>query len=494
MKSRFFTKRITIRGFWALGCCASLCAYACVPVQGAPLKALGTPLSVSAASKWWNLIEKSDARIQSCRVTWKHEILIPADSHADPKQEAKWAAAAARKEGKSDAEIAQAEKDAREMAQYNAQPHQVKQTFRFTRAGQIVRCDITGEDDSHSIDFFDGKNAVFMPPESLVENAHFSALLTREPREILSHSASSWQMPHLLLGVPLSQSMTPNDAVFSPATASLQETQTDLILESKVQAARDIAPGIHRLTISKKHGRTVAYEFLDTRRESNGRVVLSGYKEYPGGVWYPSRVSVSTRGFAITYTLVDAAFNGAVDAEESRLPANAKVSDIRFGPGKVAQYILKAGSIPSDMEVQETLAEQAKLEAGSLEARGTAQEFNFYSNENLRQLGLAARLYLDTHGNLFPLWTNSAAMKKSLLPLARDENIFAYPKTGEAYQPNTSLSGKKLSSVADPATRVLFYEASAALDETRGIAYADGHVKRIAEADWPVIKRASQIP
>jgi prepilin-type processing-associated H-X9-DG protein len=41
---------------------------------------------------------------------------------------------------------------------------------------------------------------------------------------------------------------------------------------------------------------------------------------------------------------------------------------------------------------------------------------------------------------------------------------------------------------------VVIYEDSPAPDGTRGVAFLDGHAKRINESDWPAIKKASKIP
>lgn len=123
-----------------------------------------------------------------------------------------------------------------------------------------------------------------------------------------------------------------------------------------------------------------------------------------------------------------------------------------------------------------------------------AQNANQMSMSNLKQVSLAMMQYVQDHDEAYPKMEDAEAVKALLMPYAMNETVFMHPATRELYQPNPALSGKKLTQVADPVAMVLFYEASAAADGTRGVAYADGHVKRVAEAEWPQIKRASRIP
>lgn len=123
-----------------------------------------------------------------------------------------------------------------------------------------------------------------------------------------------------------------------------------------------------------------------------------------------------------------------------------------------------------------------------------AQNLNHVSLNNLKQLALGLNQYLQDFDETYPKMEDAEAIKTLLLPYVKAEAIFMHPATRELYQPNPALSGKKMAQVADPAAMVLFYEATAANDGTRGVAYADGHCKRVAEAEWPQIKRASRIP
>ena len=65
---------------------------------------------------------------------------------------------------------------------------------------------------------------------------------------------------------------------------------------------------------------------------------------------------------------------------------------------------------------------------------------------------------------------------------------------GEPYQPNPGLAGLPILQIAKPAETVAFYEMRPTADGTRGVAFVDGHVQRIREAEWPRLREASRIP
>jgi prepilin-type processing-associated H-X9-DG protein len=116
------------------------------------------------------------------------------------------------------------------------------------------------------------------------------------------------------------------------------------------------------------------------------------------------------------------------------------------------------------------------------------------SLDHLKQLGLALRLYTQDYDNRLPPMKDPVAAKQALLPYVGRESVFAHPTTGEPYQPNPALSHKKLTSLEWPETVVAFYEAHPLAPDTRGVLFADGHARRVPEAAWPQLKRASELP
>jgi hypothetical protein len=127
--------------------------------------------------------------------------------------------------------------------------------------------------------------------------------------------------------------------------------------------------GPEQLTISAQHGRPLSYQTFDfwtrgdrgkdtrtkyTRMKGKPyrRVVLEGYRQFEGGVRFPSKVTVRVDKFTTVYELQKAVFNNAVSPDELHLPA-MRVGDARFGYGPLlAIYQLKNGVLPSDGDVR----------------------------------------------------------------------------------------------------------------------------------------------
>lgn len=159
----------------------------------------------------------------------------------------------------------------------------------------------------------------------------------------------------------------------------------------------------------------------------------------------------------------------------------------------IAPFDLRAEIARRNTEVEDARQMMAQMTQNGGQG-GAAEDLNSKSNSNLKQLGLGIMQYTQDHNQTFPPLEDAAAMKKEVMPYVKNEELFVHPGSKEAYQPNSSLSGKKLSSLAEPNSRVLAYEASAGTDGRRGVLYADGHVKRESETEWPQIKKASQVP
>jgi prepilin-type processing-associated H-X9-DG protein len=159
--------------------------------------------------------------------------------------------------------------------------------------------------------------------------------------------------------------------------------------------------------------------------------------------------------------------------------------------GDITRFDLKEELARSERQIAAAQVNAQALTAG---AQVNAGNLNQVSSSNLKQVSLAMMQYLQDHDDTFPKMETAEEVMKVLLPYAKNEAIFVHPQSREPYQPNAALSGKKAISIADPAAMVIFYEMSPADDGTRGIAYADGHVKRASEAEWPQIKKASRVP
>jgi hypothetical protein len=122
-----------------------------------------------------------------------------------------------------------------------------------------------------------------------------------------------------------------------------------------------------------------------------------------------------------------------------------------------------------------------------------AQEIGDASLVNLRKLGTALLTY-ERERKVLPLLTDVRTAQEELVLYVSSKDVFVQPDTKKPYQPNPSLSGKKLADIAKPEKTVVFYEATAASDGTRGALFLDGHADRVPERNWKRAKQDSQIP
>jgi prepilin-type processing-associated H-X9-DG protein len=158
--------------------------------------------------------------------------------------------------------------------------------------------------------------------------------------------------------------------------------------------------------------------------------------------------------------------------------------------GAISQFDLKEELARNEQQIAEARAAAQTMPGVVVNTEGPRAA----SISNLKQLALAVMQYAQDHNETFPPLQNVEEMKKALLPYVKNEALFVHPGTGEPYQPNPALAEKRMAAMAEPAATVLFYEMSAGDDGRRGVAYADGHVKRVSETEWPQIKKASRVP
>ena len=128
-----------------------------------------------------------------------------------------------------------------------------------------------------------------------------------------------------------------------------------------------------------------------------------------------------------------------------------------------------------------------------LMAVGREQSTESTSLSNLKQLGVALIQYTQDYDEVLPTVKSDAEVKKALLPYCKSEALFEHPGTHEPYHYNLILSEHKLAHIEAPAQMVAFYEASPAHDGLRGVAFLDGHCKRLTPDEWAVAKRDSKI-
>jgi prepilin-type processing-associated H-X9-DG protein len=80
-----------------------------------------------------------------------------------------------------------------------------------------------------------------------------------------------------------------------------------------------------------------------------------------------------------------------------------------------------------------------------------------------------------------------------LYPYVRNTQIFLHPKTGRPYLPNYKVSRFYLGAIENPAATFAFFEDAPDVEGKRNVAFADGHVKAFAEAEFQRMRKAQGI-
>lgn len=105
--------------------------------------------------------------------------------------------------------------------------------------------------------------------------------------------------------------------------------------------------------------------------------------------------------------------------------------------------------------------------------------------ESLTELAVATRANVAEQGNVFRL--TAANWKAKMMPYAKGEYSFGCmtkKSKGSAYAFNAALAGLSAAKLRSPGTLVMLYEGSGGKlrfhpDGRAGVAFADGHVKRV---------------
>ena len=139
---------------------------------------------------------------------------------------------------------------------------------------------------------------------------------------------------------------------------------------------------------------------------------------------------------------------------------------------------------PFDLEVE--LAGGDTSPTALEEARDKAAKVS--GLQNLKAIGVALLAYAQDGDKTLPSMKDADATRKALEPYCKIKDAFKDP-----YQPNPTLSGRKVADIEKPGETVAFYEAKPSGD-TRAVLYLDGRCERIAETKWPELKKSSQIP
>jgi hypothetical protein len=113
---------------------------------------------------------------------------------------------------------------------------------------------------------------------------------------------------------------------------------------------------------------------------------------------------------------------------------------------------------------------------------------------NMKQVATAMMMYMQDYDEVLPPMQDAERLKKVVMPYVKNEDVFKSPATGQPFQPNPRLSGRKLSSLGNPAGVVVLYSAAPEPDGTRLVVRADGQVRSVSAEEWPKLAAAQRLP
>lgn len=120
-------------------------------------------------------------------------------------------------------------------------------------------------------------------------------------------------------------------------------------------------------------------------------------------------------------------------------------------------------------------------------------DYQRYSLDRLKVLGLALHQYLEDHNDSFPDLRNSTLLVESLSPYINNNKYFTEPKTKQLYLPNSNLSHTKISYITNPSQIIAIYEPEQAPDGSRAVTFSNGTAKRLSKEEWQRLKVVSKI-
>ncbi|HEX8236980.1 MAG TPA: BON domain-containing protein [Abditibacteriaceae bacterium] len=124
----------------------------------------------------------------------------------------------------------------------------------------------------------------------------------------------------------------------------------------------------------------------------------------------------------------------------------------------------------------------------------TPQEGAAASVRQLQTLGQGVISYVRNRGGgRFPQIgaTITPAVQRTFYPYVHDSRKWNNPANEELYRPNTALSGKRLSRIANARFVPMFYEGTPANDGTRAVLFVDGHVERLSPERFARVRSAA---
>jgi hypothetical protein len=153
-----------------------------------------------------------------------------------------------------------------------------------------------------------------------------------------------------------------------------------------------------------------------------------------------------------------------------------------------------SGIKPFNLEQELKAADEVETGIEKVMGESRDKALGTSSLSNLKNIALAVLMCIDDNNGVFPDLKTPETAREKLTPYVGNEKILINPITNQPYLFNATLAGINEASISEPGQMVLVYEDSPAPDGTRGVAFTDGHAKRVKEAEWLRLKQASKIP
>ncbi len=347
-------------------------------------------LSEAIKATQWEKLQRVNSAAQSIHVVWHCVRRIkarPARPEKDVELQAQSMMKSARERGLDEEKVAQLGDVVRKTALDSQKERVIETTFDFVRIGNSVLCNAVypaPELSGRFIEFSDGINSIHAINEFRGEIRAPSGFVTRDPEGILYMSAVGPQVARLMLAIPFDQEFGPDNPILWRKDAKLrQSADGDWLVERQFRESgqtKFLAP--NTLTFGGDGAYLSSFEELITRSvrvsgegknqkiekidyEPGHKIVGSEFKQYAGGIWFPSRIARTSPNESYEYTLIEVQFNDDVDPFGLTLPPDLRVTDARlitdanYQPDrrtvvnpKIVVYTTKAGRLMTDDEVK----------------------------------------------------------------------------------------------------------------------------------------------
>lgn len=200
--------------------------------------------------------------------------------------------------------------------------------------------------------------------------------------------------------------------------------------------------------------------------------------------------TIDGKSFLVTYKL-DYGYADLISSSAALLGATGQSDTSVNQPTKAdLKLVLVRSDVIGTISPAPEINKAALLEAlGSRpktifdQAQSSAKETSSLSN--LKQIALASIMYANDYDDLLPYVQSTKSMQWVTTPYLKNNSVWTNPNpAGGQYLLNMSLAGVNLSGIDKPAETILFYESTPWEDGRRGVAYADGHAKRLTADEW----------